>query len=117
MVQALKATAWILLFVLFILTVGPLGLRPTVGHPNAERLLALAVLGFAFSLAYPRRLLVVLVLLAGALCCFEYLQHFLNYRHATALDVAIKLAGAVLGVGSGIFVSKFAVSAFWLSRD
>jgi VanZ family protein len=105
-VQASKATAWILLLALFIFTVGPLGLRPTFGHPNAERLLALAVLGFAFSLSYPRRLLVVLVLLAGALCCFEYLQHFVNYRHGTAHDVAIKLAGAVVGVSCGTVVSK-----------
>jgi VanZ family protein len=112
MVQALKPTAWILLLVLFILTVGPLGLRPTFGHPNAERLLALAVLGFAFSLAYPRRLLVVLILLAGALCCFEYLQHFVNYRHGTAHDVAIKLTGAVVGVGCGIVVSKFCRERF-----
>lgn len=105
-VQALKATAWILLLALFIFTVGPLGLRPTFGYPNAERLLVLAVLGFAFSLAYPRRLLVVLILLAGAPCCFEYLQHFVNYRHGTAHDVAIKLAGAVVGVGGGLIVSK-----------
>ncbi|MDR6306155.1 hypothetical protein GGQ85_003883 [Nitrobacter vulgaris] len=96
--QALKPTDWILLFVLFILTVGPLCLRPTFWHPNAERLLALAVLGFAFSFAYPRRLLVILILLAGFHCCFEYLQHFVNYRHATAHDVAIKLAG----VGSAV---------------
>jgi glycopeptide antibiotics resistance protein len=106
MVQALKATAWILLLALFIFTVGPLGLRPTFGYPNAERLLALAVLGFAFSLAYPRRFLVVLTLLVGALCCFEYLQHFVNYRHGTAHDVAIKLAGAVAGVSGGLVVSK-----------
>jgi len=96
----------VLLLALFILTVGPLGLRPTFGHPNAERLLALAVLGFAFSLAYPRRLFVVIILLAGALCCFEYLQHFVNYRHGTAHDIAIKLAGAVVGVGGGLVVSK-----------
>lgn len=105
-VRTLKATAWTLLLLLFVLTVSPLGWRPTLGHPNAERLLALAVLGFAFSLAYPRRLLVVLTLLAGALCCFEYLQHFVNYRHATVHDVAIKFAGAVVGVGGGIVVSK-----------
>jgi hypothetical protein len=115
--QALKATAWILLLTIFILTDGPLSLRPTFGHPNAERLLGLAVLGFTFSLAYPHRLLVVLILLAGAICGFEYLQHFVNYRHGTVHDIAIKLAGAFAGVGAGIFVSKFAVSALWPSHD
>jgi hypothetical protein len=45
----------------------PLGWRPPFGHPNAERLLGLDVLGFVFSLAYSRRLPVILVLLAGAL--------------------------------------------------
>jgi hypothetical protein len=115
--QALKATAWILLLAIFILTDGPLGLRPTFGHPNAERLLGLAVLGFTFSLAYPHRLLVVLILLAGAICGFEYVQHFVNYRHGTAHDALIKLVGAFVGVGGGIFVSKLAASALWLSHD
>jgi glycopeptide antibiotics resistance protein len=104
--QALKATAWILLLAIFFFTDGPLGLRPTFGHPNAERLLALVALGFIFSLAYPRRLLVILILLAGAICGFEYLQHFVNYRHGTMHDIAIKLAGALAGVGAGTFVSK-----------
>jgi VanZ family protein len=110
MAQALKATAWILLLAIFIFTDGPLGLRPTLGHPNAERLFALAVVGFSFSLGYPRRLPVVLILLAGAICGFEYLQHFVNYRHGTAHDVAIKLAGALTGVGCGIVVSRLAAS-------
>jgi hypothetical protein len=115
--QALKATAWILLLTIFILTDGPLGLRPTFGHPDAERLLALAVLGFSFSLAYTGRLLIVLILLTGAICGFEYLQHFVNYRHGTMHDIAVKLAGAFAGVGAGFFVSKLAVSALWLSHD
>ncbi len=106
-----------LLLAIFILTDGPLGLRPTFGHPNAERLLVLAGLGFIFSLAYPRRLPVVLILLTGAICGFEYLQHFVNYRHGTMHDIAIKLAGAFAGVGAGIFVSKLAESTLWPSHD
>jgi hypothetical protein len=35
-------------------------------------------LGFIVSLAYPRRLLVILILPAGAICGFEYLQRELQ---------------------------------------
>lgn len=61
MTQALKAAAWILLLAIFIVTDGPIDLRPTFGHPNAERFAALAILGFAFVLAYRRRIAVTLV--------------------------------------------------------
>jgi glycopeptide antibiotics resistance protein len=100
--QALKAAAWILLLAIFVVTDGPLNLRPTFGHPNAERFAALAILGFAFALAYPRRIPVVLALLVATVCLFEIVQHLVMYRHGTVRDVVVKLAGAIVGVACGM---------------
>lgn len=95
-----------LLLAIFLVTDGPISFRPTFGHANAERFIALAMLGFAFSLAYPRRTLIILVFLAGAVCGFEYLQHFVSYRHGTERDALIKLAGILVGVAGGAIVTK-----------
>lgn len=66
------------------------------------------MLGFAFALAYPRRIPTILIFLASAVCGFEYLQHFISYRHGTERDALIKLAGVFVGVGGGTVVARLA---------
>ena len=58
--RTFKIAAWLFLVAIFVATDGPISFRPRSGlSPNEERFLALGVVGFLFSLAYPRRLLAV----------------------------------------------------------
>jgi VanZ family protein len=91
--------AWMLLAAIFVFTDGPLALRPETGlSANLERFVGLFVVGVAFALAYPRRTLFVVGLLVVAVLGLEYLQHFIQNRHGTVHDAAIKCCGAFLGV-------------------
>jgi len=103
--------AWVLLAAIFIFTDGPLSLRPATGlSPNAERFVALAVVGFAFALAYPRRSALVLAFLLVTVACFEILQHLVHGRHGTVHDAAIKCVGVVTGMAAGQIFSRLLAS-------
>jgi glycopeptide antibiotics resistance protein len=98
----LLAAAWLMLALIFASTVVPIELRPhSPFSANWERLLSFFAVGLLFTLAYPRRLLLVVVLLVGAAIGFEVLQLFAGTRHAHVRDMLVKLAGAVTGVGLG----------------
>jgi hypothetical protein len=94
--------AWILFAAIFIFTDGPLSLRPATGlSPDVERFVGLALVGLAFTLAYPQRPLLALVLLLLAIGFFEFLQQFVHDRHGTWHDAAVKYLGVVVGVAIG----------------
>lgn len=95
----MRLSAWILLFVLFIVTIGPIDIRPHwQGHVTAERFIMLMLIGTLFCLAYPRRWLTVLVLLICATALFELLQRITPDRHGEVRDFIVKSAGATAGV-------------------
>jgi len=99
--------AWVLLAAIFIFTDGPLSLRPATGlSPNAERFVALAVVGLAFAVAYPRRPALFLAFLLAAVGCFEILQHLVHGRHGTVLDAVIKCVGVISGIAIGQIFSR-----------
>jgi glycopeptide antibiotics resistance protein len=101
-----------LLAAVVFVTLSPIGLRPmTSAPPNVERFVAFAVVGFGFALSYPRHLVWVLVLIAGAAVGLELLQMLAATRHARALDVGFKILGGVIGVGIGA-----AVTSSWVRR-
>jgi VanZ family protein len=95
----MTATAWMLLGVIVVFTDGPLSLRPETGlSANLERFMGLFVVGIAFAIAYPRRPLVLVGLLVIVVSGLEYLQHFIQTRHGTVHDAAIKCCGIIVGV-------------------
>jgi hypothetical protein len=97
--RLLQILAWLLLLALAIVTVGPIGLRPETGlSPQLERTAGLLIVGFAFGLAYPRRILLVALLLFTSTALFEALQNFEPHRHGRVIDLAVKLIGAALGL-------------------
>jgi VanZ family protein len=99
MIQKLAAVvAWTLLAYIVFVTLSPIAFRPQTGHVLAERLLAYAALGVAFSAAYPRRLVFVVLTVALAAIVPEAAQTLIPGRHARLLDGAEKLAGGMTAV-------------------
>jgi glycopeptide antibiotics resistance protein len=95
--RSIAFAAWLLLAAIFVFTDGPIYLRPETGFPNLDRFAGLCFLGLVFCLAYPTRWLASLGFLIIAVCAFEYLQHFVHYRHGTIHDAVIKCAGVIAG--------------------
>ncbi len=99
-----RILAWASIVAIFVVTDGPIALRPSLGlGANTERLLAFAVVGALFALAYPRRWPIVLAFLIGAAAVFELLQLFVLGRHGYFRDFVFKATGAVIGV-AGVWV-------------
>lgn len=104
---ALRVLAWLLLAGLIFVTLSPIDLRPVSPLPTqVERAAALMVVGFAFAVAYPRHILLVAALVLCSTALLELLQLLTPSRHGRLADFAIKLAGAAVGVGVGVFASR-----------
>lgn len=100
--NALRGLAWLLLAGLIFATLSPINLRPISPLPTQiERALALALVGFVFALAYPRRIMLVAVIVLGSTLLLEVLQLASPSRHGRILDVAVKLAGGGAGLLAG----------------
>ena len=104
--QLYKVTAWFLLLAIATLSLVPPSHRPETIIPHgAEHLVAFLLLGFAFALGYPRRILLATLLLVGFVGVVEIAQLFVPGRHARLSDflidafaVSIGLAGAHFGL-------------------
>ncbi len=90
--------AWCCLLILVVVTVGPIGLRPTTSAPaDFERIMAFALCSTLFCIGYPDRPKIVipgLILTAAAL---ELAQTLSPTRHAHFSDFLAKAAGVLLG--------------------
>ena len=105
--RLLQILAWLLLVALAVVTIGPIGLRPETGlPPQLERTIGLLIVGFAFGLAYPRKIILVALLLIASTALFELLQNFEPHRHGRWIDLAAKLIGAALGLAAGYATSR-----------
>jgi VanZ family protein len=86
-------------------TVAPVIAQPTVAqYVHFEHLLAYAVIGLLFALAYPRNLILVSVAVFGAAIILEVLQTLTPDRHGTIPDAIEKVIGAAIGVVLGRLV-------------
>ena len=95
-------------------TVLPIELRPTTSlSPNRERFRVMAIVGGLFVLAYPRRVLVVIIALSAAVAVLEPLQYFASGRHPSVHDAMIKSAGASAGAVVACILAR---AAMWLRR-
>lgn len=99
--------AWLLLAAVAFVTLAPIGWRPESGlSPQIERFAAFALIGLAFSAAYPRHLLLVAVAILGAAIGLEVLQFLVQGRHPGVRDVLAKLAGGTGGVLAGWLIAE-----------
>ena len=104
-------TAWIAILVITFATLTRVGfayaiyfkLAPILGlemksYAHFEHVLAFALLGALFMVAYPRRLLLVLCVVCGGAVVLELAQIMTPDRHGTLIDALEKMAGGATGI-------------------
>ena len=109
------AAAWVILAFIIFVTLSPIGLRPHFEDVSVERFGAFAFVGLLFGLAYPKRLWLVLTLVAGTAFLLEALQHLTPDRHGHVTDAVVKFVGSIVGVGTAWIVDR-ALAAFATPR-
>ena len=108
----LRIAAWLLLVAVIVVTVVPAEFRPTTPLPlKAERALGFATLTFVFTIAYPRRWLLILLGMSAAAVGLELLQFAVPSRDPSPIDATVKVIGAVLGVFAAKVCSRMGAMA------
>ena len=95
---------WLALALIVFVTLSPIEARPSVATPHLEHFAAFALIGLAFTLAYPSRILLVVVIVVGAALGLEALQLLAPDRHARATDALMKSLGGISGICVGQLV-------------
>src|ERR1700722_8859494 len=99
------AAGWLALVFIVYATLSPIQDRPVVAGPQSEHFAAFAVMGLAFALAYPNRILLVVAIVVGSAFGLEVLQLLTPDRHARVLDALVKAAGGICGISAGQLMS------------
>jgi VanZ family protein len=92
---------WLALAFIVYATLSPIDDRPSVAPPNFERFVAFALVGLAFALAYPKRLVLIAAIVLISAFGLEALQLLTPDRHGRLVDAVIKAAGGLCGIGIG----------------
>lgn len=98
-------TGWLALGFIVFATLSPVGDRPSLASPHLEHFAAFALMGLAFALAYPNRVLLVVTIVIGAALGLEALQLLTPDRHGRAMDAFVKALGGISGICVGQMVS------------
>lgn len=102
MVQRISTIAgWLALAFIAYATLSPIDDRPVIAGAQLEHFAAFAVVGLAFGLANPRRVLLVAAIILISAFGLEALQLLTPDRHARLLDALVKAAGGMCGIGIG----------------
>ncbi|MDA9521369.1 hypothetical protein XI06_13615 [Bradyrhizobium sp. CCBAU 11434] len=81
---------------------------PTWAH--LEHAVAFLTLGTLFALAYPRRTLMVCVIVIGSAIIFELLQTLTPDRHGTVFDASEKIVAGCAGIAA-VRLAQFILTA------
>ena len=92
---------WLALAFIVYATLSPIDDRPVLAPPQVEHFFAFALVGFAFALAYPRRLVLIAALVLISAFGLEALQLLTPDRHGRLFDAVVKAAGGLSGIGIG----------------
>ena len=92
---------WLALAFIVYATLSPIESRPVVTNIQLEHFAAFALVGLAFALAYPNRVLLVAAVVVGSAFGLEALQLLTPDRHARVIDALVKAAGGICGIGVG----------------
>jgi len=96
--KSVLIVACLLLAFIVFATLSPIHLRPKTGHPNLERFAAFLALGGAYTLALPRRAMLVAICLVVGAFALEAAQRWAPTRDPDLRDALVKAAGALAGV-------------------
>ena len=108
MIQRISAvTGWLVLAFIVYATLSPIDARPALTVPHLEHFAAFALMGLAFALAYPNRVLLVVALVVGAAAGLEAFQLLTPDRHGRAADAFVKALGGISGISVGQTLSFF----------
>ena len=99
------AAGWLALAFIVYATLSPIGARPVFAGPQFEHFAAFGLMGLAFGLAYPNRLLLVVMIVVGSAFGLEALQLLTPDRHGRLLDAFMKATGGICGIGAGQVIS------------
>jgi VanZ family protein len=92
---------WLAFAFIVYATLSPIDARPVLAGPQLEHFAAFALMGFAFALAYPDRVLLVAAMVLISAFGLEALQLLTPDRHGRLLDALVKAAGGICGIGIG----------------
>ena len=109
MIQRICIVAgWLALALIAFATLSPIGTRPSLASPHLEHFAAFALMGLAFALAYPNRVLLVVAIVLGTALGLEALQSLTPDRHARAADALVKALGGIHALLTADQRAKFA---------
>jgi VanZ family protein len=115
--KLIAVAAWSLLGFIAYATISPIQDRPTLfASSSMEHLAAFAVLGAFFSLAYPRHIVLVCLIVLGSALLLEVAQLLTSDRHGRIQDALEKLAGGAMGIATATAILRFEQASRWL-RD
>jgi VanZ family protein len=102
MIQRVSIVAgWLALAFIVYATLSPIHDRPVIASAHLEHFLAYGLVGLAFALAYPNRLLLIIVIVVGSAFGLEALQLLTPDRHGRVIDALIKGSGGICGITVG----------------
>jgi len=101
MIQRVSVVAAWLALAFIVYTLSPIDLRPVLAGAQFEHFAAFALVGLAFGLAYPDRVLMVAAIVLMSAFGLEALQLLTPDRHGRLLDALVKAAGGICGIGIG----------------
>jgi VanZ family protein len=91
--------AWALLAFIAHATISPIQDRPGLAtSPGLEHVAAFALLGALFCFAYPKRIILVFVVVLGSALLLEYAQLLTPERHGRLADAIEKAFGGMVGI-------------------
>jgi VanZ family protein len=109
-----RIAAWLLAAFIVFATLSPVGMRPrTGGAPELERFAAYLTLGFGFAIGYPTRRRLIAVALVVFAFGLEAAQTLVPTRDGRLPDAIQKGAGALSGVLCAFGVDRLVGALGW----
>jgi VanZ family protein len=115
--KLVTVAAWVCLAVIVYATISPIQLRPTLHTSTThEHIVAFAFLGVLFSLAYPRHIALVCLIVVGGAVLLEIMQLLTPDRHGRIRDAIEKIVGGAAGIMAGRAILHFERARRWFQN-
>ncbi|MFG1230261.1 VanZ family protein [Xanthobacter wiegelii] len=110
--MAYRIAAWLFVVALLVLSVVPAAERPVViPEHDLEHAIAFVIAGALWAAAYPRSLVVTVLILVGFTAAIELIQMFVPTRHARFSDFVVDAVAISAGA---LIVATWRVTRRWM---